>query len=115
MDEETIKKIIREELGNLIKSDRYIFEKLIQLADGRNIMVGTNTGTKIGIESTQKLGFFNTTPISQPSQTQQRLGFLANTGDAVLNFSSFTGGTGSSTYTIGDIIYHLKLLGLLAS
>ena len=68
MDEQQIRVIIRQELSNLIKSDRYVFEKLIQFLDGRNIQLGTSTGTKIGTTggaSGQKLGFFNTTPVVQ--------------------------------------------------
>lgn len=35
------------------------------LADGKDISVGSTTGTKIGSVSTQKLGFFGSTPIAQ--------------------------------------------------
>lgn len=48
-------------LAQLCKSDRYTFEKNIQILDGRNIQVG-NTGTIIATETTQKLGFFGHTP-----------------------------------------------------
>lgn len=68
MNEEQIRQIIREELGGLIKSDRYVFEKAIQIADGRNIQVAKGTGTKIGTEggaTGQKLGFFGATPVVQ--------------------------------------------------
>ena len=66
MSEEEIRIIIREELSNLIKSDRYTFEKLIQILDGRNIQVGKGIGTKIGTETSQKIGFWSATPIIQP-------------------------------------------------
>lgn len=39
----------------------------ITLANGINIAVNTSTGTKIGTATTQKLGFWNVTPIVQPS------------------------------------------------
>ena len=35
--------------------------------DGANLAVGTTTGTKIGTATTQKLAFFNATPVVQPS------------------------------------------------
>jgi hypothetical protein len=35
--------------------------------DARNIEAGTTTGTKIGTATTQKLGFYNATPVVQPA------------------------------------------------
>lgn len=67
MTSEEVKQIIREEL-TFILSDRFIFQKHLQLFNGRNIQVGKTTGTKIGTEggaSGQKLGFFGTTPAVQ--------------------------------------------------
>lgn len=40
---------------------------VLQIADAGNIAVGTTTGTKIGTATTQKLGFFNKTPVAQPT------------------------------------------------
>ena len=40
---------------------------LLHLADAGNITVGTTTGTKIGTATTQKIGFYNTTPVVQPT------------------------------------------------
>jgi len=68
MTEEQVRQIIREELRNLIKSDRLTLEKLLQILDGRNIQVGKTAGTKIATEggaSGQKLGFFGATPVVQ--------------------------------------------------
>jgi hypothetical protein len=39
----------------------------LQLADASDIAVGTTTGTKIGTATTQKLGFYNKTPVVQPT------------------------------------------------
>jgi hypothetical protein len=41
------------------------------MAEGANITLGTSTGTKIGTATTQKLGFWNATPIVQPSGALQ--------------------------------------------
>jgi len=65
LTQEQVRQIIREELATLIRSDRFTFEKLIQLLDGRNIQLGKTTGTKIGTESTQKIGFFGVVPVVQ--------------------------------------------------
>ncbi len=40
---------------------------LFHIADAGDITVGTTTGTKIGTATTQKLGFFNKTPVVQPT------------------------------------------------
>lgn len=37
------------------------------MTDGANIVVGTSTGTKIGTATSQKLGFYNSTPVIQQS------------------------------------------------
>ena len=58
-------------LNVFIFSDRYIFQKDIEMQDGRNIQLSTGTGTKIGTATTQKIGFYNTTPIAQRSGSAQ--------------------------------------------
>jgi hypothetical protein len=35
--------------------------------DAQNVSTDTTTGTKIGTATTQKLGFWNATPIAQPA------------------------------------------------
>jgi hypothetical protein len=65
MNEDKVRQIIREELAGLLGVDRYIFQKHIQLFDGRNIQAGRTTGTKIGTAIDQKLGFFGKTPVVQ--------------------------------------------------
>lgn len=115
MDEEQIRTIIRDELKELIKSDRFTFYKLIQILDGRKIMLGTTTGTMIGTAITQKLGLWNTTPIVQPSAVGEANGFTAGAGTTVTHVSTFTGNSGTKAYNISDIVKHLKAIGILAS
>lgn len=43
----------------------------VTIADGKNIVLNTTTGTKIGTSASQKLGFFNATPVVQPSAFNQ--------------------------------------------
>lgn len=41
------------------------------LADGAKLVLGTSAGTQIGTSTAQKLGFWNATPVSQPSAYTQ--------------------------------------------
>ena len=43
----------------------------ITITDGKNIIVNTTTGTKIGTATDQKIGFWNATPVVQPSAYTQ--------------------------------------------
>jgi hypothetical protein len=80
--------------------------------EGANIATGTTTGTKIGTATTQKLGFFNATPVIQQTLTTdlldalQALGLIASgAGNTPLNLTSgaFQCGTiTSDTHTFND-------------
>lgn len=87
----------------------------LTLVDAYNFAVGTSTGTKIGTSTGQKLGFWNATPVVQPSTTGTTTGFTAGSGTAVNDDSTFTGNTGSKAYTIGDIVKALKDCGIMAA
>lgn len=56
-------------LSGLILSDRYAFEKNIQILDGRNIQVAKGTGTTIATETTQKIGFYGKTTVQASAIT----------------------------------------------
>lgn len=70
----------------------------LTMADAANIVINTSTGTKIGTGTTQKLAFYNSTPIVQPTgdacTALQNLGLVA----------SCTGG-GSGTVNTGTSGY----------
>ena len=77
--EETTRQIIREELSSLIGIDRYLFQKNLQIFDGRNIQTGRTNGTKIGTEggaTGQKIGFFNKMPVTQQTKITDPTGGL---------------------------------------
>jgi hypothetical protein len=65
MNEEQIRQIIREEISSLFKKDRFTFNKNLDIQD-KNIILGKILGTKIGTETTQKLGFYGVTPVDKP-------------------------------------------------
>lgn len=70
-----------------------------------NVVLGTTTGTKIGTGTTQKLAFYNSTPIVQPANTVAIDTLLVNLGlrasGAVANFDTTikprTGGTAAGS------------------
>lgn len=95
-------------------SERLELDGNFALSDGSNIIAGSTTGTKIGTSSSQKLGFFNATPVVQQSSTGETSGVTQNSGTDINDSSTFTGGIGSTAYTISDIVKHLKTLGLIA-
>ena len=88
----------------------------LTLGSGDNIVLSTTNGTKIGTATNQLLGFYNQTPVAQPSTTGVTTnGFTGGGGGNTVHAqSTFTGGIGTNAYTIGDIVAHLKSLGLIA-
>jgi hypothetical protein len=70
---------------------------VMQIADAGNITVGTTTGTKIGTATTQKLGFYNATPVVQPAA-------VANATDAA-----------SVITQLNDLLAKLRTLGIIAT
>lgn len=63
----------------------------VTISDGVPLVVGSTNGTKIATATTQKLGFFNATPITQPAST--------NIVSAMVNL-----GLVASSVTIGNVL-----------
>lgn len=55
----------------------------LTFADGIDLALGTTTGTKFGTAATQKLAFFNATPVVQPSGATQALITVTNVNGAI--------------------------------
>jgi hypothetical protein len=70
---------------------------VLQVADAGNITVGTTNGTKIGTATTQKLGFYNATPVVQPTA-------VADATDAATAISQ-----------LNALLAHMRTLGLIAT
>ena len=73
----------------------------LTIADAGNVIVNATTGTKIGTATTQKLGFYNATPVVQPTAV------TAPVDGAVIDAEART--------AINAIITKLETLGLLAA
>lgn len=84
--------------------------------DGGTLNLGTTTATAVNVgRSGQTIGFFGATATSRYNTTGTTTGFTAGAGAAVLVDSTFTGNTGATAYTIGDVVRALKQYGLLTS
>jgi hypothetical protein len=78
--------------------------------------LGSGTVTINGAVSfATNVGFYTTTPVAQQATTGTTVGFTAGAGTAANDDSTYTGGTGASAYTVGDLVLALKNYGLLAA
>jgi len=80
----------------------------LTMADAKNIILNTTTGTKIGTATTQKLAVWNATPIVQPTTAVAAATFVANTSLIANDTATFDG------YTLGQVVKALRNIGLLA-
>ena len=77
---------------------------------------GAGSASTVTIGSSDELiGLYAIAAVAQHSSTGQTAGFTAGAGTSVLDDSTFTGGTGASAYTLGDVVRALKLFGLMAA
>lgn len=84
--------------GEYVFLQRVVFKNGFAFGDGANLPLGTTTGTKIGTSSSQKLGFYGATPITQQG------GISAPSGGATIDSQSRS--------AITSIIAVLQNLGL---
>jgi len=80
----------------------------ILMRDANNFTFNATTGTKIGTAITEKLSFWNATPIVQPTTSVAASTFVANTSMILNDTATFDG------YTIGQVVKALRNIGLLA-
>lgn len=80
----------------------------LEVSDAINLVFNAGTGSKIGTATGQKIGFWNATPIIQPTTAIAAGAFVANTSGIADDTATFDG------YTIGQIAAALRSAGLLA-
>ena len=78
-------------------------------ADAKNMVFNTTTGTKIGTATSQKLGFWNATPIVQPTTGVASATFASpGAGSTIKTDDTFDG------YTLQQVVKALRNTGILA-
>ena len=89
---------------------------LTTTASARQLSDGNSQGQKLGQSATDLVGFYGVTPVVQPSQPSTHSVSTTTAGSATGVFvnTTFPGASGSSNYTIGDIVTALKAIGVLA-
>ncbi len=100
LNEEQVKKIVQDQISTLFRTDKYVFERLIEIANGKNIKLGDGTGTKIGTTSTQKLGLYGTTPTAKQATVS------APSGGATVDSQARS--------AIGELIIRLQTIGIIS-
>jgi hypothetical protein len=95
-------------IGNASITDNYIAGNF-NIVNGRNLIIGTGTGTKIGTATTQKISLWNATPIVQPTTAIAESAFVENSGGVNVNDDSTFDG-----YTLRQVVKALRDVGLLA-
>jgi hypothetical protein len=74
------------------KNKRITLTELFKIPDAVDIATGTTTGTKIGTSTSQKIGFFNATPVVQQAELTDELTTITHTSP------------GTPDYAIQDLI-----------
>ena len=85
------------------------FSSGIIIGDAGNVALNTTTGTKIGTATTQKLAFWNATPIVQPTTAVSSATLSINSTAQPVYAATTYGG-----YTMMQVVQALKNIGLLA-
>ena len=86
----------------------------IEIGDGV-IIDGTGSGFRLGNTGASLLGLWGAAPVSQFNMSGGAGIYGTGTGNPVLDDSTFIGSTGSTPYTVNDLISALKLCGVLAA
>ena len=87
----------------------FTFSDSVTMADAKDIIFNTTTGTKIGTATSQKLGFWNATPIVQPTTSVGSATLVSpGAGTNIKSDDTFDG------YTLQQVVKALRNAGLLA-
>ena len=83
---------------------------------GKQILSDSGTdGTSLGEVAADKISLYDAAPVIQHATTGDVTGFVAGAGTAAKDDSVFAGASGSTAYTVGDIVTALKAIGIMKS
>lgn len=86
------------------------FNNGMTIADAKNIILNTTTGTKIGTATTQKLGFFNATPVvQQTGVAEQKTNYVAGDLDTEAKIITALNTTNTAINTLRTALNALGL------
>jgi len=113
---EQVREIFREEFPIQLAQSVTTLEGNLQLLDSRNIIVGATTGTKIGTATTQKLGFFNSSPVVRQTDGAGLTNNVAAGGvnDTIANYtdlSTYSNDAAAIRNDIHQLARKLKIIG----
>jgi len=94
---ETRVRLLENRLDQFSYLDRFIFQRDIEIFDEKDFTFSRTTGTRIGTNVAEKMGFWNVTPVNQP--------------DTVTDAS---GCNGTADDKVNELIDRLQELGLIA-
>lgn len=100
--------IFQTSLATAAQVTRLTLGANLTFANAVNIILNTTTGTQLATGATQKLGFWGTAPVVQPTSAATGAAFVVNTGTAVNTGSTFGG------YTLAKLVGALQLSGVIA-
>jgi hypothetical protein len=96
---------------DLVSTDDVEVGDDLVMTEASNVIVGTSTGTKIGTATTQKLGFFNATPVAQQASIA-----ATDTSTVDATYGAPEAAVLADLRTKFDLLVtYLKSLGFLAS
>jgi hypothetical protein len=97
--------MLESRLNAFERADKFYFKK--------NIEMPKEIGTKIGTDDKELIGFWGGTPTTQFDAPTGRGDTSGSSGTNMTTGHRFNGNTGSDYYSVGDIVYALKLCGIL--
>ena len=103
--------VLENTLQALVRSDRFEMQRDLKLLDGRNIKTGITKGLKIGTAISQKIGFFNVTPVDQPATVSDPTIVSISGSGADANINANFSALETAVETIID---RLQELGIIA-